>query len=55
MVQDDISVQPGSTTLNSLEEEFVSFLEHYPIGNVSKDELKLRGLEYLKRGLEGSD
>ncbi len=55
VVQDRVSVQSGSSTLSSVEEEFVSFLEHYPIGNVNKDELKMRGLEYLKRGLEGSD
>lgn len=55
VVQDSVSVQPGSATLSSLEEEFTSFLEHYPIANVNKDDLKMRGLEYLKRGLEGSD
>jgi len=55
VVQDKVSVQPGSTTLSSLEEEFVTFLDHYPIGNVDKDALKLQGLDYLKRGLEGSD
>lgn len=45
----------GSSTLTSLEEEFVTYLDRYPIENVDKDALKLCGLEYLKRGLEGSD
>ncbi|MDW5563054.1 MAG: exonuclease SbcCD subunit D [Methanomassiliicoccus sp.] len=54
VVQDNISVQSGSATLSSLEEEFVHFLDRYPIGNVNKDALKLQGLDYLKRGLEGS-
>ena len=54
IVQDRVSVQPGSATLSSLEEEFSTFVDRYPIGNVNKDELKIRGLDYLKRGLEGS-
>lgn len=54
VVQDGISVQTGSTTLTSLEEEFVSYLDRYPIENVDKDALKMSGLDYLKRGLERS-
>jgi len=55
VVQEGVSVQVGSSTLTSLEEEFVTYLDRYPIENVDKDALKLCGLEYLKRGLEGSD
>jgi exonuclease SbcD len=55
VVQEGVSVQVGSSTLTSLEEEFVTYLDRYPIDNVDKDALKLCGLEYLKRGLEGSD
>jgi DNA repair protein SbcD/Mre11 len=55
MVQDSVSVQSGSPTLSSLEEEFAGFMDRYPVGNMDKDQLKLLGLEYLKRGLEGSD
>ncbi|MBI0583420.1 MAG: exonuclease SbcCD subunit D [Methanomassiliicoccus sp.] len=54
VVQDSVSVQPGSATLSSLEEEFVTFLDRYPVGNVDKDALKVQGLDYLKRRLEGS-
>jgi exonuclease SbcD len=54
VTQDHVSVQSGSATLSSLEEEFVSFLDRYPVENVDKDALKLQGLDYLKRGLEGS-
>lgn len=49
------SVQWKSTALDSLEHEFVSFLDNYAVNNIDKDVLKTRGLEYLKRGLEESD
>jgi DNA repair exonuclease SbcCD nuclease subunit len=55
VVQDHVSIQSGSATLSSLEEEFAGFLDRYPVANVDKDALKVLGLEYLKRGLEGSD
>ena len=54
VVQESVSVTSGAATLSSLEEEFVSFLDRYPVANVDKDALKLVGLDYLKRGLEGS-
>lgn len=54
VVQGSVSVQTGAATLSSLEEEFVSYLDRYPVDNVDKDALKLQGLDYLKRGLEGS-
>ena len=53
--REKVSVQAGSATINSLEHEFVSFLERYPVEHVDKDSLRTQGLEYLKRGLEGSD
>jgi DNA repair exonuclease SbcCD nuclease subunit len=53
VVQDGVSVQAGAATLCSLEEEFVSYLERYPIGTVDKTALKLSGLDYLRKGLEG--
>jgi exonuclease SbcD len=55
VVQDHVSIQTGSATLSSLEEEFAGFLDRYPVANVDKDALKGLGLEYLKRRLEGSD
>jgi DNA repair exonuclease SbcCD nuclease subunit len=54
VTQENVSVASGSATLSSLEEEFANFMDHYPVGNVDKDALKLQGLDYLKRGLEGS-
>jgi len=54
MNQDDISVQWTSSSIDSIEHEFVTFLERYPVETVDKDELQSRGLDYLKRGLEGS-
>ncbi len=54
VTQENVSVASGSATLSSLEEEFVNFLDRYPVGNVDKDALRLQGLDYLKRGLEGS-
>lgn len=53
--REKVSIQAGSATINSLEHEFVSFLERYPVEHVDKDSLRAQGLEYLKRGLEGSD
>lgn len=55
MKQDGISVQWTSSRIDSLEHEFVTFLEHYPVENVDKDSLQEQGLEYFKRGLEESD
>jgi len=54
ITRENVSVQFGSPTLTSLEQEFVSFLERYPVERADKDALRARGLEYLKRGLEGS-
>ncbi len=53
--RENVSIQAGAATINSLEQEFVSFLERYPVEGVNKDALRAQGLEYLKRGLEGSD
>jgi len=53
--RENVSIQSGTATISSLEQEFVSFLERYPVEGVSKDAVRAQGLEYLKRGLEGSD
>lgn len=53
--RENVSIQGGTATISSLEQEFVSFLERYPVEGVSKDAVRAQGLEYLKRGLEGSD
>lgn len=53
--RENVSIQSGTATLNSLEQEFVSFLERYPVEGADKDAVRVQGLNYLKRGLEGSD
>jgi len=54
MRQEGVSIQWTSTSIDSLEHEFITFLERYPVEGVDKDALQSTGLEYLKRGLEGS-
>ena len=55
VVQEGVSLQSASTYIDSLEKEFVSFLDHYPVEKVDKERLRSKGLEYLQRGLEESD
>ena len=55
LAQEGASLQRVSAHIDSLEMEFVSFLENRPIEGVSKEALKADGLDYLRRGLEGSD
>jgi DNA repair protein SbcD/Mre11 len=55
VVQENSSVQWKSASIDSLESEYSSFLDQYPVERVNKDEVRTKGLEYLKRGLEGSN
>jgi len=50
IVQGASSVQWRSTSLNSLEQEFDSYLSQYPVEGADKGELRTRGLEYIRRG-----
>lgn len=54
VVQENSSVQWKSASIDSIESEYSSFLDQYPVERVSKDDVRAKGLEYLKRGLEGS-
>jgi DNA repair exonuclease SbcCD nuclease subunit len=54
VVQENSSVQWKSSNIDSLETEYAKFLDQYPVERVSKDEVRAKGIEYLKRGLEGS-
>ena len=54
VIQENSSVQWKSASIDSLESEYSAFLDQYPVERVSKDEVRSKGLEYLKRGLEGS-
>ena len=55
LAQETASLQRASAHIDSLEKEFVSFIEDRPVENADKDALKAKGLEYLRRGLEASD
>ncbi len=54
ITQDRVSVQGGSLVLNSIEQEFVSFLERYPVEKVNKDVVREKGIGYIQRGMEES-
>lgn len=55
LLQDGVSVQTANTALDSLDREFASFLERYPVENTDKDRVRAIGLDYLRRGMEESD
>ncbi|NLX47525.1 MAG: exonuclease SbcCD subunit D [Euryarchaeota archaeon] len=50
IVQGTDSVQWRSTAFGSLDQEFGSYLSRVPVEGVDKEELRRRGLDYLKRG-----
>ncbi len=54
IAQDRVSVQSGSLVLSSIEQEFVSFLERYPVERVNKDTVRTKGVDYIQRGMEES-
>ncbi|HTY47626.1 MAG TPA: DNA repair exonuclease [Methanomassiliicoccales archaeon] len=55
VAQEASAGQRATTHIDSLEKEFVSFLEHYPVERMDKGKLRASGLRYLQRGLESSD
>lgn len=55
LIQENVAVQQPTTVVRSLHEEFISFLERYPLEGISKEAIKELGLDYLNRGLEQSD
>jgi exonuclease SbcD len=55
IAQERVSVQGGGLIMTSLEQEFVSFLQKYPVERLNKDSLRSQGVEYIKRGMEESD
>ncbi|MCE5297021.1 MAG: exonuclease SbcCD subunit D [Euryarchaeota archaeon] len=52
---EEVSVQSNDLSFTDLDREFATFLERFPIEGASKDAIKAKGLEYMKRGLEGSE
>jgi DNA repair exonuclease SbcCD nuclease subunit len=55
MSPEDVSVQSHDIALTALDQEFISFLDRYPVEGTSKDAVREKGLEYIRRGLEGSE
>ncbi len=54
-LQDDaFSVQTASG-ITALDQEFTSFMDHYPVTGTDKDKVRELGLRYLNRGLEHCD
>ena len=51
---DEFSVQTASG-ITALDQEFNSFMDHYPVTGTDKDRVRELGLRYLSRGLEGCD
>ncbi|MCJ7517986.1 MAG: exonuclease SbcCD subunit D [Methanomassiliicoccales archaeon] len=55
LLQEGSSIQMTSTALDSLDREFVSFLERFPVEKANKEVVRTMGLSYLHRGMEESD
>lgn len=53
IVQGSDAVQWRSTTFGSLDQEFEAYLSQVPVEGVDKEDLRRRGLQYLKREDEG--
>ncbi len=51
---DEFSVQTASG-ITALDQEFNSFMDHYPVTGTDKDKVRELGLRYLSRGLERCD
>ena len=49
IVQGTDAVQWRSTSFGSLDQEFQSYLSQVPVESIDKDDLRRRGLEYLRR------
>jgi len=49
--RDRVSVDQGDSVPISLEQEYVSFLANYPLETSSKDAVRERGLDHLRRGM----
>ncbi|QLH74422.1 MAG: exonuclease SbcCD subunit D [Methanomassiliicoccales archaeon] len=54
MTTEDVSVQADDISITDLEGEFASYIDGRPVEGVPKERVARMGLEYLRRGLEGS-
>ena len=50
IVHGNSSVQWRSTSLSSLDQEFESYLSQCPVEGADREQLRVRGLEYIRRG-----
>jgi len=55
ILQETGAVQASGSSIDSLEREWVSFLDGYPMSRGNKDRIKERGLEYMAKGVGESD
>jgi hypothetical protein len=51
----DLNLQGKGTSIRALDKEWVAFLENYPVERADKQKVRSRGLDYLAKGVEGSD
>jgi exonuclease SbcD len=52
---DEFSLQSSSASITALDQEFVAFLDRYPVTGADKDRVRTLGLQYLSRGIEKCD
>ena len=51
----DLNLQGKGTSIGALDKEWVAFLDNYPVERADKQKVRSRGLDYLAKGVEGSD
>jgi hypothetical protein len=49
---ENASVQSSGSSIDSLEKEWVSFLESHPLERANKDRIRERGIRYLQEAEE---
>jgi DNA repair protein SbcD/Mre11 len=52
ILQENNSVQSRSATFEAMDREFETYLSGVPVEGISKEQLRQRGLEYIRRGME---
>ena len=55
VLQENNSVQASGSSIGSLEKEWSSFLEAYPLSKGNKERIKHKGLDYIAKGVGESD
>jgi hypothetical protein len=52
LLPENASVQSSGSSIDSLEKEWVSFLESHPLEQANKERIRERGLSYLQEAEE---